>query len=200
MGNEEKKTRGVNKTGGRKPRMEYSAGTRERTINLSIELYLKGYGYRAIANMIEERTSVTITHTTVRKYVKQALAEWKDERLQMLDEQKTLELQKISRLELTYWDEYENSKKEVKKTKNKQHATPAKKDGNAEMEVRSAYKEVATEERLGDPRYLQGIQWCIEKRCEILGIDAPTQINANLTGTINTTTVIKTRKRERPKL
>ena len=32
------------------------------------------------------------------------------------------------------------------------------------------------EEHCGDPRYLQGVQWCIHKRCEILGLNAPTRI------------------------
>jgi hypothetical protein len=27
--------------------------------------------------------------------------------------------------------------------------------------------------QIGDPRFLAGVQWCINKRCEILGLDAP---------------------------
>jgi hypothetical protein len=29
------------------------------------------------------------------------------------------------------------------------------------------------EERDGNPEFLKGVQWCINKRCEILGFDAP---------------------------
>ena len=32
----------------------------------------------------------------------------------------------------------------------------------------------------GDPRFLAGVQWCIERRCKIIGIDAPTK--SELTG------------------
>lgn len=27
----------------------------------------------------------------------------------------------------------------------------------------------------GDPRFLQGVQWCIDRRCKLLGLDAPTK-------------------------
>ncbi len=33
-----------------------------------------------------------------------------------------------------------------------------------------------TEERLGDPRYLLGVDRCIERRCRILGLEAPMKI------------------------
>ncbi|MHC4984512.1 MAG: hypothetical protein ACYTF6_15275, partial [Planctomycetota bacterium] len=32
----------------------------------------------------------------------------------------------------------------------------------------------------GDPRFLAGVQWCIERRCKILGLDAPTKAQASL--------------------
>lgn len=187
------------KTGkGRKKAKDYNAGMRERTIGLTTEYYLQGYGYRKIAQIIEEETGVKITHTTVGKYVRQSLQEWKDERLKKIDDQKAVELQRIDKLEQTYWQAWEKSLEDVKKTKNKQRAVPKASGEGTEMSVFSADKEIATEERLGDPRYLQGVQWCIQKRCEILGIDAPTQINTNITGNVTTQTVIKTRKRERP--
>lgn len=183
---------------GRKKAKDYNAAMKERTIGLTTEYYLQGYGYRKIAQIIEEQTGVRITHTTVGKYVKQSLQEWKDERLKKIDDQKAVELQRIDKLEQTYWQAWEKSLEDVKKTKNRQRAVPKASGGSTEMSVFSADKEIATEERLGDPRYLQGVQWCIQKRCEILGIDAPTQINTNITGNVITQTVIKTRKRERP--
>ena len=34
-------------------------------------------------------------------------------------------------------------------------------------------KSTRTEKPVGDPRFLMGIQWCINKRCELMGLDAP---------------------------
>ncbi len=39
-----------------------------------------------------------------------------------------------------------------------------------------------SEQRNGNPAYLSGVQWCIDRRCKLLGLDAPikAQINAQL--------------------
>lgn len=39
-----------------------------------------------------------------------------------------------------------------------------------------------SEQRNGNLAYLSGVQWCIDRRCKILGLDAPikAQINAQL--------------------
>ena len=31
-------------------------------------------------------------------------------------------------------------------------------------------------EQTGDPRYLAGVQWCVEQRCKILGLNAPQKV------------------------
>ena len=41
-------------------------------------------------------------------------------------------------------------------------------------------KKRSEETTLGDPRYLQGIQWCIQERCKILGLYAPVTSNVNI--------------------
>lgn len=40
-------------------------------------------------------------------------------------------------------------------------------------------------EETGNPRFLQGIQWCIDRRCKLLGLDAP--IKNHLTGQVTLT-------------
>lgn len=36
-----------------------------------------------------------------------------------------------------------------------------------------AWERSAGKKGAGNPAYLQGVQWCIDRRCKILGIDAP---------------------------
>ena len=38
-------------------------------------------------------------------------------------------------------------------------------------------RSVMTEERTGDPRYLDGVMRCIERRCHLLGLDAPAKLD-----------------------
>lgn len=40
----------------------------------------------------------------------------------------------------------------------------------------------SVQQQIGDPRFLQGVQWCINKRCELLGANAPERINIGFDG------------------
>ena len=33
--------------------------------------------------------------------------------------------------------------------------------------------QIRKEGQAGDPRFLAGVQWCIERRCKLIGLDAP---------------------------
>lgn len=49
-----------------------------------------------------------------------------------------------------------------------------------EREYWEAWKRSRTGGQAGDPRFLTGIQWCIERRCKIMGIDAPTKMDLRI--------------------
>lgn len=78
------------------------------------------------------------------------------------------ELAKIQEVEKEFWVEWERSKQPKQITSTKR--TNSNEDqGRTEAAVRN-------EEQTGDPRYLQGVLSCIEKRCQLLGLDAPLKI------------------------
>lgn len=140
-------------------------GEREADLNLITELYTKGRSYREIAFEVNNRHGRKITYQTVSNEIKKLLKEWEKSRNEIIDHQKFVELAKIDRLEKTYWDGYDKSCQPVKKTSTKKKGSVKQVD-NVEM--------VSNEEtRVGDPRFLDGIKWCIEQRCKILGINAP---------------------------
>jgi sigma54-dependent transcription regulator len=140
-------------------------GEREADLNLITELYTKGRSYREIAFEVNQRHGRKITYQTVSNEIKKLLKEWEKSRNDIIDHQKTVELAKIDRLEKTYWDGYEKSCQPVKKTSTKKKGS-VKQVNDVEM--------VSNEEtRVGDPRFLDGIKWCIEQRCKIFGINAP---------------------------
>lgn len=149
------------------------------------ELYLKGYNQYAIAEHIG------ISQNQVSYDLRLLQSEWAESALFDFNEKKAVELAKIDHLETTYWEAWERSKKETKsvhKTGVFPKSTTSKSvnpDGKIEETVDSKklivteIKEVKTE-RLGDPRYLDGIQWCIDKRCELLGLNAPLRVESNM--------------------
>lgn len=185
------------------PGKPISKGHRAIIMDLVIDEYLKGRSYRWIGKEVGRIYGREISPTTVGKYINGTLADWKSERIEKLDDLKTVELQRISKLELTYWDAWERSKEGTKRTSERQKAAPGKainKDGEMEesMNVSEAHKSIDTHETYGDPRFLDGIKWCIAMRCKILGIEAPIEFKGSMTSEIKRTTVFKTRNRKRP--
>lgn len=116
------------------------------------EMYIRGMYQSEIAK------ELGLSQQQISSDLKKIQKEWQKTTTIALDEYKSKELAKIDHLERTYWQEWEISRLEIKtktlKTKDAEH-----------ME-----KTLKEEERCGDPRYLLGVQWCIEQRCKILGI------------------------------
>ena len=79
--------------------------------------------------------------------------EWLRSSLVDFNAKKAEELAKVDQLEREYWSAWEASKKG---------------------------RQANTAEQAGDPRYLAGVERCIEQRCKLLGLHAPTE--ARLTG------------------
>jgi hypothetical protein len=97
--------------------------------------------------------------------------EWLQSSLVNFGARKAEELARIDRLEREFWGAWEASKKEKETTTSEQ----VNKGGDEQIKAA-----IRKEERTGDPRYLAGVERCIERRCKILGMDAP--IETRLTG------------------
>jgi hypothetical protein len=99
--------------------------------------------------------------------------EWLQSSLLDFNARKAEELARIDRLEREYWAAWEASKKE-RQTSTTEQTTDA--DGER---LRAGIRKV---EQTGDPRYLSGVQWCIEQRAKILGLHAPTEARVTSQG------------------
>src|SRR5262245_11776437 len=97
--------------------------------------------------------------------------EWLRSSLVDFNAKKTEELAKIDRLEREYWAAWEASKKE-RQTSITEQTTDAEGE-----RLKAGIRKV---EQTGDPRYLAGVERCIEQRAKILGLHAPTE--TRLTG------------------
>lgn len=112
-----------------------------------------------------------LSQSTVSRDLQALIGEWKKSSLMDVDDAIAEELAKVNMLELEYWAAWKESKKRAGwrtiKRKSVQDDDGAKAPGY-EVERISRF-----EDRVGDPRYLAGVQWCVEQRRAILGLDAP---------------------------
>lgn len=128
---------------------------RENDLQRIAALYLRGKRQADIAQ------ELGIAQQQVSYDLKEIHKRWRESTLIDINEAKQRELARIDELEIEYWDAWRRSCEEKTKTRTEKAATGATKAS------------VEKDTMLGNPAYLAGVQWCIERRCKIFGIDAP---------------------------
>jgi predicted transcriptional regulator len=117
-------------------------------------LYLEGKYQHEIAEILG------VSQQQVSYDLKEIQLTWQDMSVAQLTELKARELARIDNLERTYWQAWEKSQQP------KETTSTAKEGEKVKVGKRS-------EQRNGNPQFLQGVQWCIERRIKLLGLDAP---------------------------
>jgi hypothetical protein len=131
--------------------------------------YLRGEMQSEIAE------SFGISQAQISYDLKAIRAAWLQSAIRDFNAARAEELAKIDQVEGEYWQAWERSKKD-KETENLEG------DGTLDQATRKPKVTKITkrkEGQSGNPAYLQGILTCIERRCKILGLDAPTRFNIN---------------------
>ncbi len=128
-------------------------------------LYLKGWTQANIAKQFG------VSQQRISQDIKAIRKEWLNSALRDFDTMKEQELRRIDVLESEYWEQYEASKQDKETTT---------KEAIGVGESKRHKVKVTTVKRDGDPRYLQGVQWCVEQRCKILGIYEASKINVKV--------------------
>ena len=118
------------------------------------DLYLQGWLQADIA------AEVGVSQQTISLDLKALQRDWLASALIDFDEAKSHELAKVDRLEREYWQAWGRSREDAETVRQE-----GKKEGVDKI-IKTAKGQA------GDPRFLVGVQWCIDKRCKILGIDA----------------------------
>lgn len=124
------------------------------------KLYIQGKYQSEIAGMMG------LTQQQISYDLKVIQKEWLQNTTFALDDYKAKELAKIDLLERTFWDAWERSLEEFRS-----QVTKAK--GSQKGKPNQAERIIKTEDRNGDPRYLDGVMKCIERRAKLLGLDSP---------------------------
>ena len=141
------------------------------------DMYLQGWTQARIAGHLgdDEDREYTLSQQMISYDLKKLQEAWQASALVDIDAAKAQELAKVDRLEREYWDAWERSCAPAITTRQEGKAI----EGGVERIVSTSVA------RNGDPRFLQGVQWCIERRCKILGIDAPEKHNLRTDNTFH---------------
>jgi hypothetical protein len=141
---------------------------READLAETARMYCSGYRQADIATVLD------VSQAQISLDLKAIFADWRKQRDGEITQWTNEELAKINALELEYWEAWRRSCADRKRVvKEQRKGPPATKGGTATQTSRAA---VTEESMLGNPAFLGGVQWCIERRCKILGIDAPTKV------------------------
>jgi len=145
-------------------------------------MYLEGYKQAEIAARLNEQNDergYTLTQQMVSYDLGQLIKEWRASGLMDINEAKAQELAKINHLEMVYWDAWHKSCEDAQTITRKSKGVIRKYEDGGGGFVSEQPAEVGqrTQGQVGDPRYLAGVQWCIDRRCKILGVDEATKLN-----------------------
>ena len=125
------------------------------------QLYVRGCSMREIG--LELNLSATMVH----REVSQIREEWKAAYIHEWGEMLLMELARLDELESTYWKAWERSQDDQRR----HQAFHVDQDGNPVADR----LDLVTGGSAGDPRFLAGVQWCIEKRCRLLRLEPASQ-------------------------
>lgn len=126
-------------------------------------MYLRGKTQAEIAEYIstDPARGYTLTVQQISYDLRAIRKVWLASAMRDFDEARAQELAKIDQLELTYWQAWADSRAARETTVI---------EGTPETPQK---RKKTRQDQHGNPQFLAGVQWCIERRCKLLGFDAP---------------------------
>jgi len=151
---------------------------RQRDRQSIADWYCQGLTQAAIADRINADTDCdyTLSQQTISNDIRAIQAVWLKSSLRDFDEMRAEQLGKVDRLEREYWRGWERSCEDAETVVKKQKGTLTKHQDEATgkfVAERPAEQQQTSKGQAGDPRFLAGVERCIERRCKLLGLDAP---------------------------
>lgn len=141
-------------------------------LEIVAELYKRGFSFRKIREEVMRRLSLsTYALGSVKNDVDVLLAEWREARLQNVDDLVQLELERIDDAVAECWEQWELSKEDHEQSVTTKKAT---KDGSIKGDKRSQIETRTAEVRgLGNPAYIAEIRAQLVERRKLLGLYSP---------------------------
>ena len=161
---------------------EYKQRRQEKEGRLTIvaQLYKRGYTVRAIREEVMRRLDLpTYSVSTVHRDITSLLKEWRDSRLEDMDDALQLELTRIDDTVRELWEQWEKSKEDYTKTQRKRKGAPARNANQDNNSGEGGIRTFSVEEKtlnvigLGNPAYISEIRQQLAERRKLLGLYAP---------------------------
>lgn len=145
-------------------------------------LYKKGYSVRKIQSEVKTRLNLkSYSLQTVHRDIQSLLEEWRENRLDDMDDALTLELTRIDDTCRELWEQWEKSKTDYSKRTSKQKGAPTRDQQTGQTSIRTFQTERTETEviALGDPAYIAEIRKQLAERRKLLGLYAPEKKTVN---------------------
>lgn len=146
-----------------------------KTARLDIisELYKRGYSLRKITEEVKRRLNIPkLAVSTTYNDVQTLLKEWRESRIENIDQALQLELERIDDTTAELWEQWDKSKEEAQKTTTTRSGR-IKGKGNAGIETDAVSESRTKVGGLGNPAYIAEIRQQLIERRKLLGLYAP---------------------------
>lgn len=157
---------------------------KQARLEIIAPLYKKGWNIRRITGEVRSRLNITCSTRTVWNDINTLLDEWRQTRIQDVDQRLQLELERIDDCVAELWEQWEKSKEDYTRTHDRRVGVPVKKENKAGQEADGGDTTIATVKRehtdssvvgLGNPAYIAEIRQQLAERRKLLGLYAATK-------------------------
>lgn len=155
-------------------------------LEIVAELYKKGYSLRQMNREVMARLNLSAySLRTTKNDVDTLLQEWRENRLENMDDALTLELERIDDTVRELWGQWEKSKEDYARTTNIRKGAPRRdtETGESSLQTYSVEESRTNVVGLGNPSYITEIRNQLAERRKLLGLYAPEE--KNVTGAIS---------------
>lgn len=155
---------------------------KEARLEIVSQLYKRGYSVRSIRAEVMRRLDLsTYSMSTVHNDIHTLLKEWRESRLEDMDEAMQLELTRIDDTVRELWEQWEKSKEDYTKTQRKRKGAPQRNNeggnnntgGDGNIRTFSVEENTQNVIGLGNPAYISEIRAQLAERRKLLGLYAP---------------------------
>lgn len=146
---------------------------RQARLEIVSELYKRGYSLRKITEEVKRRLNIPkLAVSTTYNDVQTLLKEWRESRIENIDQALQLELERIDDTTAELWKQWDKSKTETQKTTTTRSGR-IKGKGNAGIETDAVSESRTKVGGLGNPAYIAEIRQQLIERRKLLGLYAP---------------------------
>jgi hypothetical protein len=143
-------------------------GERERDLEQLAVHYCRGLSQRAMAEKLG------VSRQQIGYDLKILQKRWQESALAHLDAKKAQELARLDHLEAVAWSAWERSCQDAETITSSTVKGRVSKEGATLPDLQKV--STMTKHQAGDPRFLEHVYRCIDKRCEVLGLNAPKKV------------------------